>query len=70
MEETSEAAPEAVRQAVGGGCQSRLQMPLRPALGIRGAVAGRRLGALQGGGGGISPLPIHLWGAGAVAVPP
>ena len=41
-EGTSEAAPEAVRQAVGGGCQSgwggycRLQVPWRPALGVGG----------------------------------
>ena len=45
----------AVRQAVGGGCQNgygRLQMPLRLALGVRGTVAGHRLGALEGGGGG------------------
>ena len=51
----SEAAPEAVRQAVGGGCQSGwrrllpLQMPLQKlALGHRDTVAGRRLGALGG----------------------
>ena len=53
---TSEAAPEAVRQAVGGGCQSgwggycRLQMPLKPALGVRETVTGHRLRALKGGG--------------------
>ena len=56
-EGASEAVPEAVRQAVGGGCRSgwggycRLQMALRPALGVRGTLAGRRLGALEGGGG-------------------
>ena len=40
---------EEVAKAVGGG-YCRLQMPLRPALGVRGTVAGRRLGALEGGG--------------------
>ena len=40
---------EGVAKAVGGG-YCRLQMPLRPALGIRGTVAGHRLGALEGGG--------------------
>ena len=55
-EGTSEAAPkrlgrrlEEVAKAVGGG-YCRLQMPLRLALGVRGTVAGRRLGALEGGG--------------------
>ena len=42
---------EAVTKAVGGG-YCRLQMPLRLALGVRGTVAGRRLGALEGPGGG------------------
>ena len=40
---------EEVAQAVGGG-YCRLQMPLRLALGVRGIVAGHRLGALEGGG--------------------
>ena len=47
----SEAAPEAVSQAVAGGCQSgycQLQMPLKLALGVRGTVAGHRLRALGG----------------------
>ena len=40
---------EEVATAVGGGyCQ--LQMPLKPALGVRGTVAGHRLGALEEGG--------------------
>ena len=39
---------EEVAKAVGGG-YCRLQMPLRPALGVRGTVAGHRLGALEGG---------------------
>ena len=66
-EAASEAAPEAVRQAVGGGCQSgwggycRLQMPLKLRFGVRGTVAGHRLGALEGLGG----LPKRL---GAVTV--
>ena len=51
---------EEVAKAVGGG-YCRLQMPLRPALGVRGAVAGRRLGALEGRG---TPHPMHPWGTG------
>ena len=52
---TSEAAPEAVRQAVGGGCRSgwgRLLSVtiLKPALGVRGTVPAHRLGALKGRG--------------------
>ena len=54
-EETSEATPvaldrqlEEVAKAVGGS-YCRLQMPLKLALGVRGAVAGCRLGALEGG---------------------
>ena len=39
---------EEVAKAVGGG-YCRLQMPLRLALGVRGTVAGHRLGALEGG---------------------
>ena len=37
-------------------------MPLRVTLGVGGAVAGRRLGALEGGG--YPPLPMHPWGGG------
>ena len=37
-------------KAVGGG-YCRLQMRLKPALGVRGTVAGHRLGPLEGGGG-------------------
>ena len=50
-EGASEAAPQAVTQAVAkavGGGYCRLQMPLRLALGVRGTVAGHRLGALEG----------------------
>ena len=39
---------EEVVKAVGGG-YCRLQIPLKPALGVRGTVAGHRLGALEGG---------------------
>ena len=46
---------EEVAKAVGGG-YCRLQMPLRPSLGVRGTGAGRRLGALEGGGGGSPPF--------------
>ena len=45
---------EEVAKAVGGG-HCRLQMPLRLALGVRGTVAGRRLGALEGGAGTSPP---------------
>ena len=40
---------EEVAGAVGGGW-GRLQMPLKLALGVRGTVAGHRLGALEPGG--------------------
>ena len=69
-EGASEAAPEAVRRAVGavakavGGGYRRLQMPLKLAFAVRETVAGRRLGALDGGGGGrgyLPPLPTHPW---------
>ena len=40
---------EGVAKAVGGG-YCRLQMPLKPALAVRGTVAEHRLGALEGGG--------------------
>ena len=49
---------EEVAEAVGGS-YCRLQMPLRLALGVRGIVPGRWLGALEGGGGGALPLPMH-----------
>ena len=57
---TSEAAPEGVGQAVGGavgGGYCRLQMPLKLAFGVRGTVAGYRLGAVDQGEG---PLPPPL----------
>ena len=41
---------------MGGYC--RLQMPLKLALAVRGTVAGRRLGALEGRGGGY-PRPLQ-----------
>ena len=41
---------EEVAEAVGCG-YCRLQMPLKLALGVRGTVAGHKLGALKGGGG-------------------
>ena len=41
---------EEVAEAVGGG-YCRLQMPLKLALAVRETVAGRRLGAMEGGGG-------------------
>ena len=52
---------EEVAKAVGGG-YCRLQMPLKPALGVRGTVAGHSLGALEGGGGTPPPLAMHPWG--------
>ena len=45
---------EEVAKAVGGG-YCRLQMPLSPALGVRGTVAGNRSGALEKGRGGYLP---------------
>ena len=53
-EGTSEAGLGEVAKAFGGGyCQ--LQMPLRLALGVRGTAGGRKLGALEGGGGTSPP---------------
>ena len=46
---------EEVAKAVGGG-YCRLQTPLRPALGVRGTVGGRSLGALERGGGDLPPF--------------
>ena len=68
-EGASEAAPEAVRQAVGvGGGYYRLQMPFRLARAVRQTVAGHRLGALEGGGG--DTLPMHpCRGGGGFLVP-
>ena len=51
---------EVDKAVVGGYC--RLQMPLRPALGVRETVAGHRLGALEGGGV-TSPLSNASLGA-------
>ena len=42
-------------EEVAGGGYCRLQMPLKPALGVSGTVAGHRLGALEGGGGYLPP---------------
>ena len=50
---------EEVAKAVGGGCY-RLPMPLTLALGVRGTVAGHRLGAQ----GVLSLLPLHPWRGG------
>ena len=44
-----------VAKAVGGG-YCRLPMPLKPALAVRGTVAGRKLGTLEGGGGLLPPF--------------
>ena len=49
---------EEAAKAVGGGC-CRLQMPLKPALGVRETVAGHRLGAREGGGGGGGSSPSN-----------
>ena len=51
-----------VAKAVGGG-YCRLQMPLKPALGVSGTVAGHCLGALDGGLP-PPPPPMHPWGGG------
>ena len=50
-----------------GGGYCRLQMPLKPALGVRGTVAGHRVGALDGGRGYLPPssnalLPPPFYG--------
>ena len=47
---------EGVAKAVGGG-YCRLQMPLALALAVRGTMAGHRLGAREGVGGGGGGLP-------------
>ena len=39
-------------------------MPLKLALGVRGTVAGPRLGAQEGGEGGYLPMHPHPWGRG------
>ena len=58
---TSEAAPEAVRQAVRGGCQSgwgrllSVTNAIEPGIAARETVARHRRGALEGGGGGGLP---------------
>ena len=57
----SEAAPEAVRQAVGGGCQSgwgRSLLVTKAGTCRSGDSGWHRLGGLEGGGGGSS-LPMH-----------
>ena len=53
---------EEVAKAVRGG-YCRLQMPLKPALGVRGTVVGHRLGALEGGRGAILHLSQKKQGA-------
>ena len=56
-----DAAPEAARQAVGGGCQSgwgrllSVTNAIEPGPWRQETVAGHRLGALEGGGGATSP---------------
>ena len=47
---------EEVAKAVGGG-YCRLQMPSKLAPGVRGTLAGHRLGGLEGGGGGVGTRP-------------
>ena len=49
---------EGVAEAVAGG-YCRLQMPLMPALAVRETVAGRWLGALEGGGKGGTSSPFQ-----------
>ena len=53
-------ACDLLSKAVGGG-YCRLQMPLKPALGVRETVAGHRLGALESGGGGGYPSNASLF---------
>ena len=66
-EGASEAAPEALTQAVGGGCQSgcgavtvSCKMPLKLALAVRETGAGHRPGALERWGGGSLPSNASL----------
>ena len=54
---------EEVATAV-GGIYCRLQMPLKLALAVRETVAGRRLGALEGGGGYTPPFQCIPGGGG------
>ena len=54
-EGTSEGAPEAVRQAVGGG-YCRLQMPLKPALALRETRLGAGWALWKRGGGYLPPF--------------
>ena len=53
---------EEVAKAVGGS-YCRLQMPLKLALAVRGTVAGHRLDALVGGGGGLGIRLFAFGGA-------
>ena len=53
---------EEVAQVVGGGYW--LQTPLKPALAVRGTLAGHRLGALERGGGGPSDASLGAGGQG------
>ena len=70
-EGTSKAAPQAVRQAVGGGSRSGCGRLLSVTNAIeagtwrQGDRAGRRLGAL--GGGGVTPTPSNASGGGGGA---
>ena len=60
-EGTSEVAPEAVREAVGGGCRSGWGRLLSVTSAIEAGTccqAGHRLGALEGG---LPPFPMHPW---------
>ena len=69
---TSEASPQAVRQAVGRGCQIGWGRLLSVTNAIeagtcrQGDVAGSRLGALERGRGG-SPLEMPPWASGIVS---
>ena len=68
-EVTSKAAPEAVRQAVGGGCQSgwgrllSITNAIEAGTWRQGTVAGHRQGALEGGGG-VFERPYTIGGGG------
>ena len=60
---------EEVAKAVGGG-YCRLQMQMKPALGVRGTVAGHTSGARGGGGGGYPPSNASLGGGGGRVLGP
>ena len=60
LQEPLDGRLEEVAEAVGGG-YCRLQTPLRLAIGVRGTVAGHRLGALESFKWSVCIVRIRLW---------